>query len=194
MADLMSYLPHYYQDIHEFKVLMAIENPEFNLLLSEFDGVLNDQFILTAQEPAIEKREKLFNILADPKTETMEFRRKRIINRQSIKPPFTLKYLQQRLDFLLGEGVATARVDVTNYILRVELAITNAALFKEVLEMIEKIVPLNIIYLQKTALENRLCLKEHIIARKIKRSIRLSTNWRLGIIPFGSLSSEVVVK
>lgn len=190
----MSYLPHYYQDIHEFKVLMAIENPEFNLLLSEFDGVLNDQFILTAREPAIEKREKLFNILADPKAETMEFRRKRIINRQSIKPPFTLKYLQQRLDFLLGEGVATARVDVTNYILRVELAISNAALFKEVLEMIEKIVPLNIIYLQKTAVENRLCLKERIVARKFNRSIRLSTTWRLGITPFASVSSEVVLK
>lgn len=194
MTDLLEYLPEFYHDIREFQVIAKVEGEQFDKIDAELDNVLNDQFVMTAREPSIVRREKLFKIQADPKVESLDFRRKRIINRQSIRPPFAERYLQSRMDFLLGEGVATVQVDVENYILSVELAITDAAMFKEVLLTIERIVPLNMIYLQKTALHDSVGIKESIIANRLQRNTRLGTTWRLGVTPFATSTGEVKLK
>ncbi len=193
MSNLLDYLPDFYHEIREIRLIADVEDEQFEEMEAELEHLLADQFVMTAREPAIARREKLFNIQADPKVESLDFRRKRIINRQSIRPPFTERYLQDRLDFLLGESVSTVHVDVDHYILAVELAITDASMFKEVLETIEKVVPLNIVYLQKTALHDAIGIKEGIIAKKLQRKTRLG-RWRLGIIPFAVSTGEVRLK
>ncbi|WP_342505608.1 putative phage tail protein [Sporosarcina sp. FSL K6-2383] len=194
MTDLLEYLPEFYHDIREFRVIAEVEGEQFDELDAELDNILNDQFIMTAREPSIVRRERTFKIQADLTIETLDFRRKRIINRQSIRPPFTERYLQDRFDFLLGKGVSTVNVDVDNFILSVSLAINDAAMFKEVLITIEKIVPLNMIYLQKTAINDSMGIKESIVAHKLSRNLRLGTTWRLGVTPFAVSTNEVTLK
>lgn len=194
MTDLLEYLPDFYHGIREFQVIEKVEGEQFDKIDAELDNILDDQFVMTAREPSIVRRERLFKIQADPTAESLDFRRKRIINRQSIRPPFTERYLQDRFDFLLGEGISTVHVDVDNYILSVELAITDAAMFKEVLITIERIVPLNMIYLQKTAIHDSVGIKESITANRLERNMRLGTTWRLGITPFATLTGEVTLK
>lgn len=194
MDNLINYLPYYYQDIKEFQLIMSVETDEFEQLKAEMENLLNDQFIMTAREPAIARREKIFKIQADPTTETLEFRRKRLINRQSIKLPFTRRYLQKQLDFLLGTGVAVVEVDAINYIVYIKLAIADAPLFKEILNTIETIVPLNMIYVQKTVVNHRVRCKESIIAIFLSRQTKLGSIWRLGITPFAANAGEVILK
>lgn len=194
MIDLLEYLPEFYHGIREFQIIAKVEGKQFDKIDAELDNILNDQFVMTAREPSIVRRERLFKIQADPTIESLDFRRKRIINRQSIRPPFTERYLQDRLNFLLGEGISTVHVDVDNFILSVELAITDAAMFKELLITIERIVPLNMIYLQKTAIHDSVGMKESIIANRLQRNMRLGTTWRLGITPFANSTGEVTLK
>jgi hypothetical protein len=194
MDKLIDYLPSYYKDIKEFQLIMSVETEEFEQLKTEIENLFNDQFIMTAREPAIARREKIFKIQADPSIETLEFRRKRIINRQSIKPPFTRRYLQKQLDFLLGTGVAVVEVDAINFIVYVKLAIADAPLFKEVVNTIEAIVPLNMVYVQKTVLNHQVRCKESIIANPLSRQMKLGSTWRLGITPFAISAGEVILK
>lgn len=194
MSDLLEFLPELYHGIREYQVIAKAEGKEFDKIDAELDNMLNDQFVMTAREPSIVRRERLFKIQVDPNVESLNFRRKRIINRQSIRPPFTERYLQDRLNFLLGEGISTVSVDVVNYVLSVSLAIADAQMFKEVIETIEKIVPLNMIYLQKTTIHDSVGVKESIIAVELDRKTRLGTTWRLGITPFAIAKKEVVLK
>ena len=194
MDRILNHLPGFYKEVKEFQVIAMIETEDIDELQLSIQSYLEGQFIETANEENIARRERLFRIMPDPSTESLEFRRKRIINRQSIKPPFTERYLQQRLDFLLGPGVATVNLDPENYVLTIELAISNAAMFKEVIITIEKIVPLNMIYLQKTALVSKLGINESIVAKTLERTLRLGSNWQVGITPFAEVANEVIVK
>lgn len=145
-----------------------------------------------ASEQAVKRREKMLGIQADPTTETLDFRRKRLINRYSTKPPFTVRYLQQRLDFLVGAGLTIASVDSLNFILTVTTNIDNAALFKEVERTVRVTKPANMFYQQQTSLQDTVELRERIKARSVSWNYRL--NWRLDETPFAVLGMEVTYK
>lgn len=193
-ANLIAYLPELYRDIREFVELAEAENVEFDALADAVAQLLDDQFVDTASEQAIRRRELQLGIRADTATETLEFRRKRLINRYSTKPPFTVRYLQGRLDFLIGAGRATIEVDVQNFVLKVTLSIPDAAFFKEIQHTIHAVKPANLVYIQETSLTDRIALEEHIWKVALTRRTRLSTSWRVGRIPFAVRNEEVQVK
>lgn len=190
---VVSYWPELYQDIREFKLLAEAEDSELALAEQALLLLLDDQFVETGSMEAIKRRERMLGIQADPAVETMEFRRRRIVNRYSTKPPFTIRYLQERLDFLAGAGRGIASVDTQHFILTVRAAIDDAAIFQEVERTVFAIKPSNLIYQQQTGIENRLVLEEHILTNTLKRNVRLGV-WRLGIAAFADPEAEVIVK
>ncbi len=155
MNKLMKYLPDYYSEIQEFHEITETQNIELEKIDEQLNYLFANQFIMTAQDEALIRREKLFSIMAD-KTETLEFRRLRITNRQTTRPPFTEIWLQRQLDFLLGKEKAVVSVDAQNYILCITMSISNASLFREILQTIEKVVPLNLIYVQNREITDAL--------------------------------------
>ena len=68
------------------------------------DRVRANLFVQTMDEQTTADWEKIFRIVPNPLTETLQFRRDRILNRLSMHPPFTLTFLYQRLDALFGPG------------------------------------------------------------------------------------------
>lgn len=191
---LLTYLPELYHDIIDFVELTDTEEAEFISTEQAIQQLFDNQFVMSSNERAVRRRERMLGIQADPTKETLDFRKKRIVNRYSTKPPFTLRYLQERLDFLVGAGRAIISVDPQAFILKVTAGIEDAALFKEVEHTIKSIKPANMVYQQETALEDRIVLQEHISLRRLTRMTRLSTTWRLGVTPFAEASEEVIVK
>ncbi|HHY27701.1 MAG TPA: DUF2313 domain-containing protein [Desulfitobacterium dehalogenans] len=191
---IREYWPKLFDSILDFQILADTVDTEIQCLDGARDQQLADQFVLTSGYEAIKRRERMLGIQADPTTETLDFRKKRIINRYSTKPPFTIRYLQDRLDFLVGEEKATVSVDVQDFFLFVETAIEDAALFKEVERTIKTIKPANLIYNQQTALGDHISLEEHIGFRTLERQARLGITWRLGITPFAVAGPEVIIK
>ncbi|GGG13574.1 putative phage tail protein [Paenibacillus aceti] len=194
MNRLLEYLPEYYHDILDFRELAETEARELMSVEQAMERLLQDQFVLTASEQAIKRREKMLGIQADPQAETLDFRRKRLINRYSTKPPFTVRYLQQRLDFLVGAGLVIVSVDPQKFMLTVTTSMENAAVFKEVEHTIRVIKPVNIVYQQKTSLEDELLFSEHISRKTITWNYKLDGGWQLGSKAFADLGAEVVVK
>jgi len=189
---IMSYLPDYYRQIKDFTELANTESVELDDLEAAVQRLFDDQFVMTASAEAVRRRERMLGIQADPQTESLNFRRKRLINRYSTKPPFTLRYLQEQLDALVGPGMTIVSVDVQNFILYVTTNIENANVFREVIHTVETIKPANMVYQQNTSLRADIGLQESISLRPIMWNYQLGT-WQLGIQPFATLGTEVPV-
>lgn len=181
-------------EIRDFREIANTEAEELEQAQKAVDKLLADQFIETACKETILRRERELGIQYDPETETLEFRRKRLINRYSTKPPFTLRFLQQQLDDLVGRGRTNVTVDVQNFILTVEAAITDANVFKEVEHTVNVIKPANLIYQQRTALIETIGLDEKISRQDVTWNYKLDGSWKLGEKPFATLGPEVPVK
>lgn len=194
MVKLIDYLPELYHELKEMVKLTEAEDPEFNVLAQVIRQMLDNQFVMTSNQQAIKRREQQLDIRADPTVETLEFRRKRLIHRYSTRPPFTARYLQNRLDELVGPGVATVELDVQNFILTIKLKIPDAAHFLEIEHVIRLMKPANLIYYQETALADTLTLEEHMWSTPLHRMTRLGTSWRLGSTPFSIREQEVQIK
>ncbi|MFC4305809.1 putative phage tail protein [Cohnella boryungensis] len=196
MADdrILIHLPAFYLGLEDFVELANTETIELNLMQVSVDQLFGDQFVETSGLQAIRRREQMLGIKADPTTETLEFRRRRILNRYQTKPPFTIRYLQQQLDMLVGLGMTIVSVDYANRVLTVTANIDNASVFREVLHTIETIKPANLVYQQNTALEGGIELEEHIGMKLITWNYKMDGSWQLGEKTFMTLGPEVPIK
>lgn len=189
----MSYLPEFYREFNEFAEIDQTESVEFDDLETAIQRAFDNRFVMTSDAEAVKRREKMLGIQADPTTETLEFRKKRLINRYSTKPPFTKRYLQEHLDALVGPGMTIVSVDVRNFILYVTANIENAKVFREVIHTVETVKPANMVYQQNTSLRADIGLQESIRLRPITWNYRLGS-WQLVVQPFATLGEEEVVK
>lgn len=190
---IASYWPELYQDVRDFKELASTEDEELQLLKGAVSQLLDDQFVLTSSPQAVKRREKALEIQADPSTETLEFRKKRILNRYQTKPPFTIRYLQQQLDALVGPGMTIVSVDLGNYLLIVTANIDNASVFREVVYTVETVKPANLLYQQNTSIADVVGFEEHISKQDMTWNYALGS-WSLGEKSFATLGPEVVIK
>jgi len=194
MSDrILQYLPDFYREIKDFVELDKTESAELDAMESAVQQMLNDQFVTTSGAAAIKRREKMLGIQADPANESIAFRRSRIINRYSTKPPFTARFLQEQLDRLVGPGRTLVEVDPENFLLIVTAAIDDAEVFREVEHTVKTIKPANIVYQQNTSLNDDLELVETIVMHEVAWNYVLGS-WQLGAAPFATLGPEVPVK
>lgn len=191
---ILIHLPELYANIEDFKEMAETETIEINLVGDAINQLFDDQFVKTAGQQAIKRREQMLDIKADPTTETLEFRRRRVLNRYQTKPPFTIRYLQRQLDMLVGQGLTIVSVDYAKRVLTVAANINNASVFKEVSRTIETVKPANMVYQQNTALEGRIELETHIKTKEIIWNYKLDDSWELGGKPFLFYGSEVSIK
>lgn len=191
---IMPYLPEYYGEIVDFVEIAKTEDVELDNMDASIQQLFNDQFVMTSSIQAIKRREQMLGIQADPTTESLDFRRRRILNRYQTKPPFTIRWLQEQLDRLVGPGMTIVSVDVENFILYVTTNIENANVFKEVQHTVQTVKPANLVYQQNTSLNDVIALEEHISKQAITWNYKLDGSWKLGEKPFSTLGPEVQIK
>lgn len=191
---ILKYWPDIYHEIDDFVELAKAEGVEVEDMEKAVQQLFDDQFVMSSSIQGIERREKNLGIQADPSTESLDFRRKRILNRYQTKPPFTTRWLQQRLDELVGKGLVNVDVDVQNFNLYVKANIDDAAVFKEVNHTVLTVKPANLIYNQQTEINEGITLQENIYKSTLRRMTGLSTTWQLGITPFAIRGEEEQIK
>ena len=101
---ICKYVPTWFRDILEYQALCQSETEQFTALQNAIQAIANNFFFQTMDAQSIAQWEKVFSIIPNPQTETLDFRRARIINRISTRPPFTLGFLYQKLDQIIGPG------------------------------------------------------------------------------------------
>lgn len=191
---MLDRLPKTYHQIKEFVELMNAEQLAFEKLEAAFNKVLDNQYVATSDVSSVKRLEAILNIQADPTKESLSFRRKRILNRYLIKPPFTIRYLQQRLDFLVGKGRTLVELEPIEFIIRVKTNVDNAILFKELERTVRTTIPANLVYQQQTTVHDKIELKERIVRKEVTWNYKLDGTWKLGEKPFASYGQGVDVK
>lgn len=192
-TDLLNLLPPWYREILDYQQICQAEKAQFDLLADEIINVADNFYFQTMDAGAVSQWEQIFGIIPNTTTETLDFRRIRVLNRISTRPPFTLGFLYQKLDELIGQGQWTVYVDYPNYTLYIESSAENQQYVTEVSYTINRIKPAHIVYVNTPYLSTTLLLSETIELSQLIYNYKLGA-WGLGVLPFASEQEQGVIK
>ncbi|MDB2093011.1 putative phage tail protein [Clostridium paraputrificum] len=193
MVDIKGYFPKIYDGVLEIDELIASENSLFDELEKEFNKVLLNQFITTCDVSTIAKYENLFSIVLDS-SKDIEFRRSRVLNRLAMNSSFTLRFLEEKLNELIGKGKYKIEIDYDKYSIYVESASLNQDWFNETYITINKIKPANMVFINRPRIDYKVLANEEVSYGQREYNYRLGTRWKLGAKPFKSVVEKGVVK
>ena len=190
---LIESLPYWFRDIPEFQQIIGAEQTEFEAAVSEMTAIADNFFFQTMDTSAVEMWEEIFKIIPNPSTESLAFRRRRVLNRISVRPPFTLGFLYQKLDELIGVGQWEVTVDYPNYTLYIDSSAIDQQWANEIAITLNKIKPAHIVYRNRPYTTETILENEQIDLSKFVFNYRLGA-WLLGSLPFGQEESLGVIK
>lgn len=191
-TDLLRYLPPWFRRILDFQEICKTESAQMEALAAAIHGVADNFFFQTMDEGAVSTWEKIFGIVPNPQTETLDFRRQRVLNRVSMQPPFTLGFLYQKLDQIIGKGKYEVHVDYPNYTLYILSSAENQSYATEVSYTVGRIKPAHIVFINQPFVANKLTLGETVALSALVWQYRLGS-WGLGLTPFVLTEDKEVV-
>lgn len=192
-ANLLDLLPPWYAEVADYQAICNAEQPVFEQIQAYIMQVLNNFFPQTMDVGAVAQWEQVLGILANPSTEDLAFRQYRIINRISTKPPFTLQFLYNKLDELIGPGAWTVDVDYPNYTLYIESNAQTQEYSQEVEFTVNRIKPAHIAYIHRAVVASNVLVGESIQYTRYQWNYLLGS-WSLGQLPFAQVIENEVVK
>ncbi len=190
---LLEQLPPWYREILDYQEICQTEQAQFDNLAAEINAVADNFFFQTMDESAISMWESILQIIPNPSEESLDFRRFRVLNRVSTRPPYTIAFLYQKLDEIIGTDQWRVTVDYPNYTLYIETSAKNKLWSGELSITIGKIKPAHIAYIPTPLVEAGMNLSEVISKASTRWNYRLG-NWALGSAPFCTIYDEEVIK
>ena len=141
------------QNINEFKAIADAIDPEISDLNNKIADMINDQFIETATEKGIARRERMLKIqpFSD---DTLETRRFRVGVKWNNHLPYTYRQLEKKLTDLVGLNGYTIGLNHGTYSLTVKIALGVKRMLDDVRTMVDNMAPCNLI-ITVTLLYNR---------------------------------------
>ena len=191
-TDLLRYLPPWFRRILDFQEICKTESAQMEALAAAIHAVADNFFFQTMDAGAVAMWEKIFGIVPNPQTETLDFRRQRVLNRVSMQPPFTLQFLYNKLDQIIGRGKYEILVDYPNYTLYIRSSAENQAYATEVSYTVGRIKPAHIVFLNQPLVAEQMVLGETVALSALVWQYRLGS-WGLGLTPFVLTEDQEVI-
>lgn len=140
-------IPNMYDKNIEMQAIMKTEGIEIDDTIKlQIRTSFENNFIKTANEEGITRFERIFNIDADPETETLDFRRERLWNRFQTYPKYTEKYLQGKLDSIIGKNGWRYDINYDAYTLDIWILNPGKTWLNELTLLLKSIMPCNILW------------------------------------------------
>lgn len=194
VVKMKRYFPRFYDGYVEIDAIIDTEDKAFEEIGVNFRRAINNQFIKLADETGISAYEVLFDVIADPSTETLEERRDRLLNRVSVIPYYTTIFLRNRLDSLIGAGLYNLIIDYDNYTLYLESAAKNQLYYNEIAVLMSNIKPCNIVFINMPLVSQQVFVSEQVNVSKLTYNYVLGGQWKLGEKPFISYEDKGIIK
>lgn len=188
-SDYLGYLPEVLHDIREFQEIAKAVNPEIIALKKALNKVLNEQFVQSAED-TLEWREQEFGITASS-DETITFRRERLIERKSRKPPITLRTLRDRLNAYIGTTQAEIELVPGEYAFTISIPAVDGYKFRDIQGLIEDLKPANMEYIQYPFSVERIRIRE--TSREFKIVYARAGLALAGLTPVGEVVADRVI-
>lgn len=187
-------LPPWYREVLDYQQMCNTIGAQFALLAEEINRVADNFFLQTMDLETVQMWENIFRIVANPAAESLDFRRARIINRISMRPPFTLRFLYQKLDELIGPGLWNVTVDYPNYALYIESNVDGQGYSQELIYTINHIKPAHITFINSPVAMSGVVLSERVSEISYTWNYVLDGQWLLGQEPFADEEEVQVIK
>lgn len=190
---LVSFMPSVYDGVVEIQDIINAEENEMDIARREMSAAFANTFVSTANESGIVLFEKMLGITANLQTENLEFRRDRVMNRLAMSPPFTFRFLKQKLDEIIGVGAWASYIDFSNYTLYVEASATDQNWYTEVEFTVGRVKPCNMVFVSVPRTSRVLNLSEEIHYSNNTWRYRLGS-WKLGEYSFSTFDGGGIIK
>lgn len=141
-ADLIQILPEYFRPVLEFQKIMDAHSCAMNVLEEQAERVRHNCFIQTADPDTLKMYEELFRVIHKP-GETIEYRRKRILQMYNIIAPFSIGFLKSRLTELFGDEYSL-EVDSVNNTLKILVTSSQYGAVDLLYSLIWDVVPMHL--------------------------------------------------
>jgi hypothetical protein len=145
VRQLLDYLPDYLQSIREYYAIFEYgEQGEIENLWQNTQNIYDDQFIQTATQNGIGRWEKILDIVHKA-SDTLDDRRFAVLSRLQESLPYSVRRLKQMLATLCGDDGYNLAIDSNSYTLSVQVAQSARNKFNAVKNLLERIIPANLI-------------------------------------------------
>lgn len=142
---LREYLPDCIRDVREYRTIIDDgEQPEVADLWADTYGIYAEEFIHDMTEYGVKRWESMLGIVPQD-TLTLDERKYNILVKINEQLPFTIRQLSNLLTTLCGADNFTIELTHTAYRLVVKLELAKQHMFDEVMKLLKKIVPANLI-------------------------------------------------
>lgn len=185
---LIDYLPNVIKNVREYQALTHTEQPEIFKLFEEIQTALNNEFVLTSTEYGLRRWETILGIIPNPASETIQFRRNRILLRIQTFLPFTERWLKQKIDELFTVGDVVFSVDYNHYKVNAMINQADMNLLNEVKLLFKKVIPANMTW----AFEVVEVLLESVLFVGLNLNTRITTREVFDLVP-GSYPLRTIV-
>ncbi len=143
--NLTDYQPDILKNVTEMRAIMNAETPLIQAVWDACESCMNDQFISEATENGIVRREKMLDITPYA-TDTLADRRFRLLSRYNENTPYTRKSLVNMLETLCGKDGYQLTILTSEFTVKVRVALTVRKQTDSVRELLERILPYNMVF------------------------------------------------
>lgn len=192
-TELLKLLPPWYREVAEYQQICNAEAQQLQTAALMTQGIAGNFYFQTMNLAGVQMWEQIFNITPNPATETLAFRRARVLNRISMRPPYTLGFLYQKLDELVGPGLWSVEVDYANYALTIEAGAEDQSYWQELAYTVNHIKPAHITYISRPLIRTGILMSEEVRSAHFEWNYYLGS-WALGAEPFADETDVEVVK
>lgn len=192
-TELLKLLPPWYREVAEYQQICNAEAQQLQTAALVTQGIAGNFYFQTMNLAGVQMWEQIFNITPNPATETLAFRRARVLNRISMRPPYTLGFLYQKLDELVGPGLWSVEVDYANYALTIEAGAEDQSYWQELAYTVNHIKPAHITYISRPLIRTGVLMSEEVRSAHFEWNYYLGS-WALGAEPFADMTDMEVVK
>lgn len=155
-VDLWYYLPPFLKDFLEMREIMSAEEPEFQVLAEQCDGVMNDSFITTATARGISRFEQMLKI-TQPTGADIESRRSAIMTRWWDVIPYTLRGLKNRIAAIQGnDNIQISFSEDNPYLIQIVTRLETAGQVNDLAYILQTMLPANLEVKSSNRLEGNL--------------------------------------
>lgn len=192
-TELLKLLPPWYREVAEYQQICNAEAQQLQTAALATQSIADNFYFQTMNLAGVQMWEQIFNITPNPATETLAFRRARVLNRISMRPPYTLGFLYQKLDELVGPGLWSVEVDYANYALTIEAGAEDQSYWQELAYTVNHIKPAHITYISRPLIRTGVLMSEEVRSAHFEWNYYLGS-WALGAEPFADETDVEVVK
>lgn len=120
MRNLINHLPPFLREIKDYKEICDTEEIELKNLETKIEEIIREVSVETASSYGLDRYEKILNVIKT--TENIEERRFKIKSKLVNQLPFNMKWLNNKLRALVGDGNYKITLDSENYSITIQIS------------------------------------------------------------------------